>query len=137
VGIIDHHSFYPDKNLLVNNTRMKYQQHMRIDRKAAIASYKERKAAPGIYAIRCAASGEQWLGQAPDMATIQTRHWFGLRLGGHTNRAMQAAWNTHGEAEFCLEPLELLPEEDNAVILSGQLRDALKRWRTSLGAPAA
>ena len=110
---------------------------MSIDRKAAIAKYKQRKASPGIYAIRCAASGEQWLGQAPDISTVQTRHWFGLRLGSHANRAMQAAWNAHGEPGFSFEPLELLPDEENPVTLSSQLRDALKRWRAERDAPAA
>ncbi len=135
--VIGHSSIYPDKILLVNITRMKYEHDMSIDRKAAIASYKERKPAPGIYAIRCAATDDQWLGQAPDITSIRTRHWFSLKLGSHSNRAMQAAWNTHGEASFSLEALELLPEEDNPVTLSSQLRDALKRWRAELGAPAA
>ena len=29
------------------------------------------------------------------LATIQTRHWFSLRLGTHSNRALQAAWRGH------------------------------------------
>lgn len=136
MGIIGHRGIYPGKIMLVNITRMKYRNNMSIDRKAAIASYRERKAAPGIFAIRCAASGQQWLGQAPDITTVQARHWFGLRLGSHANRAMQAAWNAHGAADFSFESLELLPEEDNPVTLSSQLRDALKRWRGELGAPA-
>lgn len=109
---------------------------MSIDRKAAIAAYKERKSAPGIYAVRCAATGEVWLGQAPDVTTIQNRHWAALRFGSHSNRAMQATWTAHGEASFRLEPLELLPEEANAALLSSQLRDALKRWQAELAAPA-
>ncbi len=109
---------------------------MAIDRKAAVAAYKERKPAPGIYAVRCAASGEVWLGQAADMATIRNRQFSSLRFGGHTNRAVQAAWTLHGEASFSLEPLELLPEEEDRLLLASQLRDALARWRAELGAPA-
>ena len=47
---------------------------MNIDRKAAIAAWKDRKVEAGIFTIRCLASGAQWLGQAPDISTVQTRH---------------------------------------------------------------
>lgn len=110
---------------------------MTIDRKAATAAWKERKTAPGIYAIRCTPSGETWMGQAADMATIQNRHWFSLRLGIHSNRAMQAAWNAHGAEAMVFEPLELLPDVNDSPASSSQLRDALRRWRDESGAPAA
>jgi hypothetical protein len=107
---------------------------MSIDRKAAIAAWKDRKVEAGIFAIRC--PGGVWLGQAPDISTVQTRHWFSLRLGTHSNRALQAAWQAHGEAGFAFEILELLPDEDDPVARSSQLRDALRRWRNQLGAAA-
>jgi hypothetical protein len=109
---------------------------MNIDRKAAIAAYKDRKVEAGIFAIRCLATGAQWLGQAPDIATIQTRHWFSLRLGSHSNRALQAAWLAQGEAGMAFEVLELLPDEDDPIARTSQLRDALRRWRNQLAAPA-
>jgi hypothetical protein len=109
---------------------------MTIDRKAAAAAFKERKTLPGVYAIRCPAAGGLWLGQASDMTRVQNRHWFALRTGGHTNRAMQAAWASHGETGFSFEMLEILAEEDNSIILGSQLRDALKRWRMKLVAEA-
>jgi hypothetical protein len=34
-----------------------------MDRKAAVAAYKERKSACGIYALRCGPSGEVWVGR--------------------------------------------------------------------------
>jgi hypothetical protein len=37
----------------------------RSERKAAVSAYKERKPIAGVYAIRCAATGEQWVGSAP------------------------------------------------------------------------
>ena len=36
---------------------------MSTDRKAAIAAYKERKTIAGVFVVRCAASGEAWVGQ--------------------------------------------------------------------------
>jgi hypothetical protein len=37
-------------------------------RKAAIAGYKERKVAAGIYVISCVALDRQWVGQAADLS---------------------------------------------------------------------
>ena len=50
-------------------------------RKTDIKDYKDRKTVPGIYAIRCLPEGQVWVGRAPDVATIQNRLWFGLRMG--------------------------------------------------------
>ena len=52
------------------------------DRKAAIAAYKKRKSAAGIYAVRCAPTGQTWIGQTLNLETIQNRIWFSLRAGG-------------------------------------------------------
>ena len=109
---------------------------MSIDRKAAIAAWKERKPAAGIYAIRCVPSGERWLGQAADLATVQNRHWFALRMGSHTNRALQAAWTQHGAEAMVFEVVEALAEEDDATVQASRLRNALRRWRDETGAAA-
>ncbi|MFZ4688572.1 MAG: GIY-YIG nuclease family protein [Polymorphobacter sp.] len=110
---------------------------MPIDRKAAIAAYKDRSVAAGVYAIRCPPSGEIWLGQATDLAAIQNRHWFSLRLGAHVNRAMQAAWARHGADALTFEPLQLMPDSDDPAARSRQLQAALRAWRAELAAPAA
>jgi hypothetical protein len=109
---------------------------MMIDRKAAVAAFKERKPQPGVYAVRCESAGALWLGQAADMTNVQNRHWFALRMGSHTNRAMQAAWTSHGAASFSFEMLEILPEDESGSALDSHLRDSLTRWRTKLAAPA-
>ena len=46
---------------------------MTIDRKAATLAYKERKAVAGIYAVRCRASGQAWVGQTADLEKIENR----------------------------------------------------------------
>ena len=43
------------------------------DRKVAVAAYRERKVVAGIYLVRCLATGERWVGQAPDLSTIQNQ----------------------------------------------------------------
>jgi len=78
----------------------------RLSRRQAIRDYKERKAAPGIYAIRCAPTAEAWVGASRHLDAQQNSAWFALRTGGHPNRALQAAWAAHGEGAFCFQPLE-------------------------------
>ncbi|MBY8821839.1 GIY-YIG nuclease family protein [Sphingomonas colocasiae] len=98
------------------------------DRKAAVSAYKERKVEAGIYAVRCAASGETWVGRAPDLSTIGNRIWFTLRQGIHSNRPLQQAWNTHGPDAFAFEIVERLEDEDSAYIRDRVLNDRLVHW---------
>ena len=83
-------------------------------RRAAVAAYKERKAAPGLFLITCLPTQERWLGHAPDLATIRNRIWFTLRHGSHRQAALQAAWRTHGEDQFAFAEVERLSEDDLA-----------------------
>ncbi|MGB8841057.1 MAG: GIY-YIG nuclease family protein [Aliidongia sp.] len=106
------------------------------DRKAAIVAYKERKTVSGIYAVRCAASGQVWVGQAPNIGTIQTRIWFGLRHRSSPNRDLQDAWNSHGADSIVFEELERLDEEELTYIRSALLRDRAAHWRATLAARA-
>ena len=46
----------------------------RSERKAAVSAYKERKAVAGVYAIRCAKTGEQWVGDP-------LHHFFAIMAG--------------------------------------------------------
>ena len=109
---------------------------MTIDRKSAIAAYKERKAVAGIYMLRCAASGEVWVGQAADLAKIPNRVWFTLRQGGHPCRSLQAAWNAHGEAGLTLGECERLDEEETDYVRNSLLRERLSPWQAELKAEA-
>lgn len=81
-------------------------------RRAAVAAYKEQKKTPGIFAVRCAASGDVWVGAAPDADNRQNGLWFSLRLGSSPFRSLQAAWTAYGEDAFSFEVLERLTSED-------------------------
>ena len=109
---------------------------MSIDRKAAIAAYKERKTIAGIFVIRCAASGEAWVGQAPNLETVQNRTWFTLRQGGHPCRSLQAAWNTHGEAGLTFGECERLEDEETAYVRNALLKERMLHWLAELKAEA-
>ena len=106
-------------------------------RKAAIAAYKERKVVGGIYLVRCEASGEMWVGQWPDIETIQTRLWFTLRHGTNPKKEMLEAWRRHGEARFSFEILEKLEEETSSYIRASSLRDrdVVALFRISVSQP--
>jgi hypothetical protein len=102
------------------------------DKKVAIAAYKKRESAAGIFAVRCAASGQAWVGQTLNLDTIQNRIWFSLRMGSHTNRDLQSAWAAHGADAFTFEPLELLEEEELPYVRDTLLKERAFHWRTAL-----
>lgn len=104
------------------------------DRKAALAAYKERKSAAGLYALRCTATGECWVGRCLDLTKIQNRHWFALRLGNSPHRSLQAAWNAHGAEAFVCEELERLAEDEPDYVRDAILAERLDAWRERLGA---
>jgi hypothetical protein len=104
------------------------------DRKAAITAYKERKNVAGIYAVRCAASGQVWVGQTPNLDTIQNRIWFALRLGSNSNRDLQRAWSAHGGDNFAFESLERLKDEESPYVRDALLKERALHWRSMLNA---
>ncbi len=104
-------------------------------RRQAVRDYKERKVPTGIFAVRCAATGEAWVGSSPDLAQQQNRIWFGLKQGGFPNRALLAAWAAHGEAAFSFEVLEAVDDEGLADYgRASLLKDRSAHWREALGA---
>ena len=108
----------------------------RIKRRAAIAAYKERKSVAGIYAIRCAATGEVWVGQTLDVDKVWNRIGFTLRGGASPHRALQGAWKAHGAEAFSFEALERLEDEPLDFARQSKLKERTTFWRARLGAAA-
>jgi hypothetical protein len=106
------------------------------ERKAAIAAYKERKVAAGVYAVRCTATGQCWVGRSPALPAIRNRLWFGLRQGNDPHRSLQAAWTAHGADAFSFAGLERLPEDTPAMSRTRLLAERLAHWQAELGAEA-
>jgi hypothetical protein len=104
------------------------------DRKAAIAAYKKRKNAAGIFAIRCATSSQAWVGQTLNLDTIQNRIWFSLRVGSNSNRDLQSAWSAHGGDNFRFELLEQLKDEELPYVRDALLKERATYWRSALNA---
>jgi hypothetical protein len=104
-----------------------------LDRKAAVAAYKERKSPAGVYAVRCQASGQTWVGQAPDVDAIRNRIWFTLRQGGSSYLPLQAACTEHGGDALVFEVLERI-EEESALARARILKERTAHWRAHLAA---
>lgn len=102
------------------------------DKKAAIAAYKERKTVAGIYLIRCGTSGQAWVGETPNLDTIQNRIWFSLRMGSHSNRDLQSAWPAHGGDDVTFEVLERLKDEEPPYVRDTLLKERAAHWRSTL-----
>lgn len=107
---------------------------MTIDRRAAKAAYRERKSVAGIYAVRCEAMGQVWVGHTPTSDTVQNRLWFMLRQKAHPDAALQRAWNDRNGAGFAFEELERVKEEDRSYAGDGALKERAASWRERLNA---
>jgi len=103
-------------------------------RRAAIAAYKKRASAPGVYAVRGAVPGQVWVGRTPDLTTVENRLWFTLRHGGHSCRALQTAWSAQDGRGFTFERLEALEPEESPYVVDSLLKERLAHWRAILGA---
>nr|WP_255636408.1 GIY-YIG nuclease family protein [Azospirillum sp. 412522] len=106
------------------------------DRKAAVAAYKERRSVAGVFAVRCSSTGTVWVGGAPDLAKIQNRLWFQLKMGGCPHRSLQAAWNAHGAESLTFEIVESLEDEELAFARAAALKARVAHWVAAMAAEA-
>ena len=106
----------------------------RQSRKAAIAAYKERKPAYGVYAVICGATGQAWVGCSRHVDNQQNGLWFTLRLGSSPHASLQAAWNEHGEQAFRFEELERLRDDYPEIGRLDELKKRQSLWRARLEA---
>ena len=107
-------------------------------RKKEIAKeWQERERSQGVFAVRCAVTGQVWVSSTPNLDRQRNSVWFTLRLGSHPNREAQAAWNTHGEGAFAYEIVEALDEGDSTPAgFKDRLKDRERHWREALEAKA-
>ena len=104
-------------------------------RKALLRAYKERKVEAGIYAVRCVATGEAWVGATPDLSTRQSGVGFSLRLGSHRDKSLQTAWNAHGPDAFAFEAVEAVDTEGRDRFgRDSRLKERRQHWIAALNA---
>jgi hypothetical protein len=104
-------------------------------KKELLRNAKEQKTKPGIFAVRCTASGQAWVAKAPDLDKRQAGLWFQLRQGGFPGKDLQDAWNKHGEAAFAFEVLEEVRDE-NEQMIPVLLKEREALWRKEMNAAA-
>ena len=109
---------------------------MEKQRRREIANaYKEKKVVQGVFAVRCAPTGQTWLGLSRNLEAQQNSIWFSLRMGSNSNKPMQAAWKQHGEEAFELSTVEVVDTEKLSPYLrQALLRDRLKHWLVEMDA---
>ncbi len=103
-------------------------------KKEAIQKYKERKPQRGIFAVRCPAEDRVWVGASLNVDATKNSLWFRLRLGGKQDPDLLHAWQTHGEAAFTYEILELLDEDTLPMAVRDLLKEKKNQWAASFGA---
>jgi hypothetical protein len=94
--------------------------------------FKERKVPRGIFAVRCSASDDAWVGSSPNLNAAQNSLWFQLRGGLSRHRSLQQAWAQHGEEAFTLEVLEQFDEEISQLLLNELYARKKKEWADTL-----
>ena len=75
-------------------------------RKELNREYVERLKPAGIYQVRNTANGKMLLGSSLNLEGPLNRHRFMLKIGSHTNKALQNDWNELGAEAFTFEILE-------------------------------
>jgi hypothetical protein len=109
-------------------------------RRALLRDFKEQKTAVGVFAMRCAATGEAWVGSSKNLGQQPNAIDFALKMGpgGRLHPALHAAYGRHGAAALRFEVLEAI--EDEALErygLDSRLKDRLAHWLAALGAAKA
>ena len=105
-------------------------------RKAAVSAYKEMPLDWGVYAVRCAQTGQTWVGGSRHLSKQQNGLWFTLRMGNCRHVALQASWTAHGEAAFSLDPLEQLAADTPEISRVRVLKERTAHWLAALEATA-
>ena len=91
-------------------------------RKELNREYKERVKPTGVYQVKNLANGKVLLGSSLNLEGPLNRHKFMLKIGSHTNKALQKDWDELGPEQFVFEILEEVNRKDDP---SFNLKDEL------------
>jgi hypothetical protein len=91
-------------------------------RKELNREYKERVKPAGVYQVKNLANGKILLGSSLNLEGPLNRHRFMLKIGSHTNKALQKDWDELGPGQFVFEILEEVNRKDDP---SFNLKDEL------------
>lgn len=108
----------------------------KVDRRKAIQAYKAHPSPRGIFSVRAGSVGPVWVGSSPNLHAAKNGLWFGLRMNGHRNLALQNEWNRLGEDAFRFAVLEQLDDDICEPGVNDLLKEKRLSWLTRLNARA-
>ena len=82
-------------------------------RKEINREYKERMKPAGIYQVKNLVNGKIFLGSSLNLEGPLNRHKFMLKIGSHTNTALQKDWDELGPEQFAFDILEEVNVKDD------------------------
>ena len=82
-------------------------------RKELNREYQERVKPSGVFQVKNLANGKVLLGSSLNLEGSLNKHRFMLKIGSHTNKALQADWNEFGPEQFAFEVLEEVQRRDD------------------------
>ncbi|MBK8822872.1 MAG: GIY-YIG nuclease family protein [Anaerolineales bacterium] len=82
-------------------------------RKDIHREYKERSIPAGVYQVKNKINGRILLGSSLNLEGPLNRHKFMLKIGSHTNKALQKDWDEFGPDGFVFEILEEVKIKDD------------------------
>ncbi|WP_136635435.1 GIY-YIG nuclease family protein [Pseudooceanicola onchidii] len=101
---------------------------MTIDRRAARTAWKDRDTEWTVYVART--GGQAWVGVSTNVAAIQNRLGFTLRLGDCRTKGMQAAY----DGTLTIEELEILDPALGPLARQDAIKDRRAHWCAELDA---
>ncbi|WP_420239862.1 GIY-YIG nuclease family protein [Telmatobacter bradus] len=97
-------------------------------KKSAVDAFKRTKTIGGIFAIHSKTNATQWIGKAPNLATIWNRITFEMRAGSCRSWTLQQAWTALGEDDFRLEVVEEIDAEKLLFAFDRTMKERLEYW---------
>ena len=88
-------------------------EHKLKSRRELNREYVERVKPAGVYQVKNLANGKVLLGSSLNLEGPLNRHKFMLKIGSHTNKALQKDWNELGPEQFAFEILEEVQRKDD------------------------
>jgi hypothetical protein len=82
-------------------------------RKEINQEYAERVKPAGVFQVKNLKNGKVLLGSSLNLEGSLNKHRFMLKIGSHTNKALQADWNEFAAEQFVFEILEEVERKDD------------------------
>lgn len=100
-------------------------------KKKLLMEYKYRKSEMGIFAFECMPTKKSYIGYTSDTKGTINSNKFKLGAKNHRNKNLQNDWDKHGDSNFSIQVLEILPydqEDIEKTNYTGKLETLRDKW---------